>query len=220
MLTLVAPHLRRAAMIGDLLKETREERNLFRGALDQLATPVVLVNSASGIVHSNPAAEAMLAAQKPVFVSDHKLGARNRFATQALHEAVAMASAGNSGLGARGAGIPLHLAGDAPAVAYVLPVETGGPRQSSHNASAAIFISTASHSMPPPEGALRTLFGLTAGEARILLKIGAGAAPADIADESGVSINTVRAQMAQVFAKTGTSRQAELVKIVEDLGPV
>ena len=66
----------------------------------------------------------------------------------------------------------------------------------------------------PRSEALEKLFGLTAAEARLAVQITRGDTPADIALESGVSIATVRSQLASVFAKTQTSRQAELVALL------
>jgi len=66
----------------------------------------------------------------------------------------------------------------------------------------------------PRSEVLEKLFGLTAAEARLAIQIGRGDTPADIALENGVSIATVRSQLASVFAKTQTSRQAELVALL------
>lgn len=42
----------------------------------------------------------------------------------------------------------------------------------------------------------------------------------DIADELGVSLNTVRTHVASAFSKTETSRQANLVRVVlRTVGP-
>jgi DNA-binding CsgD family transcriptional regulator len=66
----------------------------------------------------------------------------------------------------------------------------------------------------PKSEVLQKLFGLTAAEARLAIQITRGETPADIALGNGVSIATVRSQLAAVFAKTQTSRQAELVALL------
>jgi DNA-binding CsgD family transcriptional regulator len=58
------------------------------------------------------------------------------------------------------------------------------------------------------------MFGLTPAEERLAVQITRGDTPADIARETGVSIATVRSQLAAVFAKTQTGRQAELVALL------
>ena len=61
---------------------------------------------------------------------------------------------------------------------------------------------------------LQGLFGLTPAEASLAVKIGRGETPATVARSNGVKIATVRSQLAAVFAKTNTQRQAELVALL------
>jgi DNA-binding CsgD family transcriptional regulator len=58
---------------------------------------------------------------------------------------------------------------------------------------------------------LRRCFGLTTAETDIALRLFDGQTLREIASDKGVGIATVRAQLAQVFAKTGTDRQLSLV---------
>lgn len=59
--------------------------------------------------------------------------------------------------------------------------------------------------------ALRKLYGLTAAEARVALRIAEGHSLAAIAAESELAIATVRTQVAAVRQKLGVSRQAQIV---------
>jgi DNA-binding CsgD family transcriptional regulator len=61
---------------------------------------------------------------------------------------------------------------------------------------------------------LQYLFELTPAEARIASRLAAGLRPREIADDQGLSVGTVRNQIKRVFAKTGTDRQAELVRVL------
>ena len=65
--------------------------------------------------------------------------------------------------------------------------------------------------------ALQRIFGLTAAEARLARLIARGDAPTEIAQAHGLSLATVRSQLASVFDKTQTRRQAELVALVTQL---
>lgn len=64
------------------------------------------------------------------------------------------------------------------------------------------------------------IFGLTPAEARVALRLAAGDHSSDIAANSQTSVNTVRAQIRSIFAKTGTSSQSELVAAIWRLGSV
>jgi DNA-binding CsgD family transcriptional regulator len=67
---------------------------------------------------------------------------------------------------------------------------------------------------------LRAQFGLTKAEARLALSLAAGASLPSMAQAFDVKLTTVRSQLQQVFAKTGTSRQAELVAVLLSHGYV
>jgi len=61
---------------------------------------------------------------------------------------------------------------------------------------------------------LRAEFGLTKAEARLALYLAAGWSLPSMAKAFDVKLTTVRSQLQQVFGKTGTSRQAEVVALL------
>lgn len=63
------------------------------------------------------------------------------------------------------------------------------------------------------------IFGLTKAEARLTLAIVNGMTATEYSEQYGVSINTTYSQIKEVLAKTGTRRQAELVKLVLEHSP-
>ncbi len=62
--------------------------------------------------------------------------------------------------------------------------------------------------------ALVDLYGFTRAETAVAEKLMTGRNLKDIANESGVSTHTVRAHLKRLFAKTNTTRQAELVLLL------
>jgi DNA-binding CsgD family transcriptional regulator len=61
------------------------------------------------------------------------------------------------------------------------------------------------------------LFSLSPAETRMLARLLAGEAPADMSRVLGISLPTVRTQMSSVFAKTGTRGQVELLVLLRNL---
>lgn len=62
---------------------------------------------------------------------------------------------------------------------------------------------------------LQQLFDFTPAEARIAVLVGTrGATLSRIAADAGLSINTAKSQIRSVFQKTGTERQADLVRLL------
>lgn len=63
------------------------------------------------------------------------------------------------------------------------------------------------------------IFGLTKAEARLTLAITNGMTAAEYSAKYGISINTAYSQIKDILAKTGTRRQAELIKLVLEHSP-
>ena len=64
------------------------------------------------------------------------------------------------------------------------------------------------------EARLQSLFGLTSAEARLAAALVGGKGLAEYASTTGISINTAKTQMRQVFEKAGVNRQTDLVRAV------
>jgi DNA-binding CsgD family transcriptional regulator len=62
--------------------------------------------------------------------------------------------------------------------------------------------------------ALRELYGLTEAETQLVELLCQGSSLDEAALARGVTMNTARSQLKQVFAKTHTTRQSELVRLV------
>ncbi len=60
---------------------------------------------------------------------------------------------------------------------------------------------------------LRQAYRLSVAEARLAAQLVAGLTPKGAAGTSGVAISTIRTQLRSLFAKTGCSRQSEVVKL-------
>src|SRR5215207_10199082 len=65
--------------------------------------------------------------------------------------------------------------------------------------------------------ALQQAFGLTPAEAQTASLVGSGLSPQDAADQLGLSVGTIRAELKSIFAKVGISRQSELASTVTRL---
>jgi DNA-binding CsgD family transcriptional regulator len=67
--------------------------------------------------------------------------------------------------------------------------------------------------------ALACLYHLTRTECDVLRRIAEGATAGEIAQELEVSITTVRTHLQSLFRKTGTRRQADLVRLASAFAP-
>jgi DNA-binding CsgD family transcriptional regulator len=66
----------------------------------------------------------------------------------------------------------------------------------------------------PPGELLRSFYGLTLAESALTRELSNGHSLADAASRLDITYGTARQRLGQVFAKTRTTRQAELVHLV------
>ncbi len=218
-MALLSPHFRRAAMIGDLLDHERVQTASFRAGLERLQAPVILVESTSHVLYANPAAQALFEAGQVIQQIKGRCVPANDSVKFAMSDALLRAAGSDADLGGRGIGIPLSLAGQAIAVAYILPLKNSEARSVFTTASAAIFISITTAGVPPHQQVLARLYDLTPTEARVMSLLGAGLTANAAAMELGVTQNTVKTHLARVYSKTAVPVQAALATRAESALP-
>ena len=214
---LLAPHVRRAVTIGDLLAMSTATTATLQATLDTLSAAVIVTDAQARIVHCNSAGEAMLRDGEPIGTEDGQLRSRQPQATKALRIAIAQTDDPVRRIGSNGIGVPLRHSDGGPAIAHVLPLAQGGPnRDWGPRATAAVFVAPVDHALPAAD-ALIALYGLTATEARVLLRIAAGHNRSETAAALGIADSTVKTHLDRVFSKTGTNDQAALARLVAAL---
>jgi len=82
---------------------------------------------------------------------------------------------------------------------------------------ASMYLAEIGEPIAPNLDALRKYFGLSYTEARVACAIAKGLCPAQVAQEFGVSHETVRNQLRAVFYKTDTHTQSQVAAIVLQL---
>ena len=80
--------------------------------------------------------------------------------------------------------------------------------------SPSLFVHKAALHTPSPPEVIAKTYKLTPSELRVLLAIIQVAGVSETADALGISENTVKTHLRRLFDKTGTGRQADLVKLV------
>ena len=107
-----------------------------------------------------------------------------------------------------------------PFALTVRPLLEDRPESTLHDARAVLYISDLEFSSRREVQALRVRYGLTRAEGELVSLLCEGLSLESVATRRKVSIHTVRSQLKQVFAKTSTSRQSELVgHVLVDLPP-
>lgn len=212
----IAPHVRRAVLVGKTIQFHKTKSALLDESLSKLAAAVFLVGTDGRIVFASEAANQLLRDGTILHETNLALVATSAKADTALSGAIAAALQGDEALGVRGTAIELSASLNDRWLAHVLPLVAGTRRNAGqpHLAAAAVFVRKASLDLQWPLDAIGKLYNLTPGEIRVLQGVvDIGGVPA-IAEKQGVTQDTVRTHLKNIFAKTGIKRQADLIKLV------
>jgi DNA-binding CsgD family transcriptional regulator len=220
LLRLLAPHLRRAVTITDLIDMKTLETASFGVTLDTLAPGVVLVAEDGTILHANRAAASMLDRATPIVAKRGRLHTADAYATERLHRLLALAASNEAEVGASGIGIALGASAGEVATAHVLPLACGDVRtRLLPRAVAAVFVASNLHLPFRRLEAVAEAFGLTPAETRVLDRLLRGDSTVEAAAAMNVAVTTVKTHRSRLLSKTGTRRQASLISLVHRLVP-
>ena len=215
---LLVPHIQRAVKIVDILDVRRIEAQTLSATLDNFTAGVVIVGDRGRILHANAAARKMLSACEPIAAVNGMLSIHDTKADHDLADAIALARTDEGKIGSGGIGIALPS--EEPTLAHVLPLAHGDLRtRLVPQATAAVFITRAEGGPPADIGALAANFGLTPAETRMLEHLAGGTALPEVAEALGISRWTAKTHLHRIFSKTGVSRQADLIALVDRLLP-
>jgi DNA-binding CsgD family transcriptional regulator len=215
-MSLVAPHIRRSVLIGRMFEFKAAEVATFVDTLDGLAAGMFLVDASARLIHANAAGNAILAASDILSLASGRLVAGDAQVDRALRDVFVAAGQGDAALGSKGIAIPLVGRDGERYVAHALPLTSGARRRAGviYTAVAALFIRKAELAVPTAPHAIGSAFKLTPTELRVLLAIVEVGGIPEVATAFGVADTTIRTHVSRLFEKTGTARQADLVKLV------
>lgn len=210
----IVPHANRALMINRALASKQSEAAAFADILNGLNAGIFLVDAGCRLVYVNTAGQRMLGADDFLRSICGQLVVRDLQVNQALREI--FGTDGDVVLAARNRAFPLIADDGERYVAHVLPlasvIRNGADR--SFRAVGALFVRKVELNGQSSGELIAHTFGLTPAEQRVLLAIvDVGGVP-ETAEALGIAETTVKTHLHRVFAKTGASRQADLVKLV------
>jgi DNA-binding CsgD family transcriptional regulator len=215
---LIAPHLRRAVTISNVLNAANVRAQLLGAALDALPTGVAIVDGSSRLIHANNAAMEIFDRGDALRLEGDMVAARGKAARASLKSSVSIAAADESQLPGTGRGIRLGDIDTRSSLAHVLPL-SGGERQQIRDGAAAILVKDRPSAANDHISVFAGAFDLTRAETNVLAHLLNGAKPERIAHALEISENTVRTHIRALFAKTDTKRLHQLVAFAHQLMP-
>jgi DNA-binding CsgD family transcriptional regulator len=209
-------HLRRGVQVHQRLSRLQSERDAALEVLDRLPLGVILLDGKGRPAAYNRSAEDILDRADALTLNSEGLAATTSSQTAALrkliHDAVSAGTAGKEGAGGVMALPP--ATGLRPLALVIAPVCELDRVREQDELAAVLFVSDPEEQFETAHETLERLYGLTHAEARITVLLSQGKPLAEAAEILGIGTGTARAHLKHVFGKTGTRRQAELVRLV------
>jgi DNA-binding CsgD family transcriptional regulator/PAS domain-containing protein len=216
----VLPHLETVLRLKRRLSRHSAELWWREQVLSKLPIGVILLTARGLPCYLNPAAEALINEGQMLSLSmHHGLSTADPQTTRQLRLAVQTVLNGSPGQ--LPAPWPIRVAH--PHQAHgdlwlrVTPLTLGGAASEAWTEARAMVFCDGPLAQALDGGQLASMFGLTPREAALAQALLAGHDLAGAAQSLGVGLETVRTQLKSLFGKTGTARQADLLRTLASL---
>lgn len=216
LLGLLLRHFELAIRTHVRLNEIDTERQVYAGAMAQLAVACLLIDERGRVVRTNPLADRLLASRSGIRLADERLqlgsaADQERFrhlldeVQGRRHEATPLLTRALIAVSPQdGSRLSLVMR---PLPRVERPEGTGGP-------VTIVFLSDPDQLVSPSIETLGALFELTPTEARLSLHLTNGHSVDAAAGLLEMSPYTARAHLRSIFSKTGVSRQGQLIRLI------
>jgi DNA-binding CsgD family transcriptional regulator len=202
------PHVTRALQIRDRLEAAQIRGNAFLRSLEGFHCGVMVLDGTGRVLEANAIADAHLRSGDGVRRKvSGSLALREPADTQLrAWLASGVPPAGSEGLLCvpRRCALPLTL--------LLAPVPDSTVTWLTHDPRWLVLVLDASRRVSASAVILEKALGVSAREAEVAAHLFEGHTPQAVAQQLGVSAETVRSQLKSIFRKTGTRSQAELLK--------
>lgn len=201
----LAPHLRRALQLRSRLMRHASLARTTLEALDHMAAGVILLDTQDKVLYLNNAASSILARNDGITIKNDRIVApcdingRLKAALASLH--------GGAATIARSSGNPDYIV-------VVIPGRVAEGLFGELPTAKTLFVTDPGSSVLSQEDLLRKIWRLTPAEIRVAIALLDGLRPREISERHRVTEATVRSQIHAIFGKTGTQRQAELMRLL------
>jgi DNA-binding CsgD family transcriptional regulator len=218
----LARHFAEGFRVHEEVSRAGQRSHIGFEIIDRMAQPIVLVDPNRRIAFANPAGKRVLArgdlflpAGDYLSCADPDCDVRLMMALRSLVLAPQTAASAAAPPAER-TSLRIRRKDDDRAVVATLialrPQATMGSFGATPHALVTLYDSSASPDTDP--FALAATFDFTPAEAKVASRIAAGLTIKEVAGELGLSSWTVRSHLDAMFGKTGTRRQADLVRVL------
>lgn len=212
----LVPHLARIATIQRHLLDSAARRQASLEALDRISTGVFLLDAAGRVLLLNKAAHEIVDARDGLALGRNGLETALARESAELRRLTGLAIDTAEGKGMEAGGVmsvsrPSMLR---PLSLLVSPLRIERPLLWNERPAAVVFVTDPERAARPPQAAFQRIWGLSPSQSAVCTEILAGRTVQDIADRLAISRETARTHLKHILDRTGTRRQAELIRLL------
>lgn len=209
------PHLEHALRLYTILQQQTLKKEIYQDALNKLAIGTIILNRYGTVLDVSQAAQDILDRSTCLTLVDHRLRPSRPEQRHALRRMIAAATAWSEN-NRSGAFVDLLRLDDyrGEHLGLVVRSSPSAPWYACDARPRVIIHLSGIDDRSTLESVVARLFGLTASEALLAVRLADGLTITEAAAEIGLTESSARTYSKRIFAKTGTSRQAELVRLV------
>lgn len=211
------PYLARMMQPYLALAESERRRLIAEYVLETSSVGVILVDEHGAVIHVNAVAEAILADTQLLRMKDGRIYARHQAEQQILRDLIRAKAHEQGPVQRTDCYATMALSRDEhlmPVTAIIRPGPPYAPISAPLRRTAVIVLRDPARRNQLDAVDIERLFKLTPAESRLARLLAGGLSTEEAAAQLGVSKHTVRSQLQSIFAKTGTNRQGELVRML------
>lgn len=194
------PHIQHAVQLYHIKLNNDKQQLLSELLFEQILLPVILLDETGNISHCNQQAERLLSRHQHLQKNGKSLQWINARNNQRIQQAVQKCLSGQSTHI-----LPLGIEECVPVVLTFVPLVF------KRNANGAAVFIYSNNQLPVDQKILCDLYDLSAKEAIVCCELISGRSPAEIAEITYLSYETVRTYIKRIMNKTDTRRQGELI---------
>ena len=216
LLRILIPHMRRAAALNRQIGEAADSKGLLDSLLSRINNAAFLIDANGAVVMMNKEAERIVAANDGLTVHSGRLAARSRSVNLRLQYLIAEARKIGAGKDmAPDAALAVSRQSDFPSYGVLVCPLNAAILDDARAGLVLVIANDPNKSMGSADtDIMRQLHDLTAAEARLAKLLAEGMTLKEAADRLGITSNTARWSLKQIFAKTGVNRQSELIRLL------
>jgi DNA-binding CsgD family transcriptional regulator len=213
-LSQLMPHFQRALALQRNLAEVRATADWHAEVVDRLPVGIAMISATGRVIEVNRRARELLAQADGLTWEDGYLSAQLSGESRTLHALIRSAAQTGAGKSAHPGGpISVSRPSGRPSFKLLVCPYRPSPHWRGFEApSATVFITDPEQRLAQSAERLVARYGLTFAEAGLAMRLIQGESIAEAAAALNITEHTARTHLKRAFAKTGTTRQPELVR--------